>query len=456
MTRTTLLESRDAAPKVIVRTVKGLFSPDARWRDKTVVFRRTVTMGREGGPEDIVIDDPLMSRRHAELKVVSDDGAVGIRDLESRNGTYLDGERIATDFVVLESGDVIRVGGTLLLFERFERTGTAPVERSGRLIGTNRAIQSVLAQVGVAARGVLPVLVVGETGTGKELVATEIHERSGREGRLVAVNCAAIPRDLFESAFFGHRKGSFSGASDDRGGYFQGADKGTLLLDEIGEMPLDAQAKLLRTIETMEVTPVGETRAVKVDARIVAATNRRLDDEVTHGRFRGDLLARLRGITIPLPPLRERRDDLLLLLEHFLGRAGRSLVLTADFVERFLLHRWRENVRELEHATHRLVLATRDGDTLRAADAEKILVSAAQGDGTRAGRKPDPLQETPAAGVVLTKPIMPSREALEAAFAEAGGKIVAVAAKFHTNRQQVYRWLDYLDMTIDDLRGKKS
>ncbi|TWT80399.1 Formate hydrogenlyase transcriptional activator [Planctomycetes bacterium CA13] len=197
-------------------------------------------------------------------------------------------------------------------------------ESFGEMIGQSAALQTVAQQISLVAPTDSNVLVTGETGTGKELVAREIHERSARGQRpLIKVNCAAIPRELYESEFFGHTKGSFTGAVRDRIGRFELADGGTLFLDEIGETPLDLQSKLLRVLQEGELERVGEERTRKVDVRIIAATNRNLKAEAESGAFRLDLYYRLSVFPIELPPLRKRKEDIGLLAEHVLSNLGR-------------------------------------------------------------------------------------------------------------------------------------
>jgi transcriptional regulator with GAF, ATPase, and Fis domain len=210
------------------------------------------------------------------------------------------------------------------------------------------------------------VLITGESGTGKELVARAIHERSRRQGPLVRMNCAAIPESLFESELFGHARGSFTGALHDRAGRFEAAQGGTLLLDEIGEVPLAMQPKLLRVIQEKELERVGETRPRKVDVRIVAATNRDLAAEVAAGRFREDLFYRLNVFPISNPPLRERREDIPLLAEHFVQASARRLRrpaprLTEAALRQLAAREWPGNIRELENAIERAVIQAVDG-----------------------------------------------------------------------------------------------
>ncbi len=236
-----------------------------------------------------------------------------------------------------------------------------------RLVGRSNAILDVFKTIGrVAARDVA-VLITGESGTGKELVARAIHQASARAaGAFVAVNAAAIPRELLESELFGHEKGAFTGAIESRLGRFREASGGTLFLDEIGDMPLEMQAKLLRVLQSDEVTAVGGKRAEKVDVRIVAATHRDLDLHVRDGRFREDLLYRLRVVPIEIPPLRERPEDIPVLAEHFTARYADELgtqarLLSEPALDQICAYEWPGNVRELENAIKRaLVLASHD------------------------------------------------------------------------------------------------
>jgi two-component system nitrogen regulation response regulator GlnG len=235
---------------------------------------------------------------------------------------------------------------------------------SERLVGRSGALLDVFKTIGRVARSDVPVLVTGESGTGKELIARAIHAASSRAaGPFVAVNAAAIPRELLESELFGHERGAFTGAVEARAGRFREASGGTLFLDEIGDMPVDLQAKLLRVLQTGEVTSVGGRRAEALSVRIVAATHRDLDAAVANGAFREDLLYRLRVVPIAVPPLRERREDIPPLIDHFLARYDAELtggmhVISPAAVERLVRHAWPGNVRELENAIKRaLVLA---------------------------------------------------------------------------------------------------
>jgi transcriptional regulator with GAF, ATPase, and Fis domain len=235
------------------------------------------------------------------------------------------------------------------------------------LVGESDALQRVLEEVALVADTDATVLITGESGTGKELVARAIHERSPRrQGPLVRTNCAAISETLFESELFGHARGSFTGAWHDRAGRFEAAHGGTVFLDEIGEVPLAMQSKLLRVIQEKELERVGETRPRKVDVRIVAATNRELEAEVEAGRFRADLYYRLNVFPIRIPPLRERLEDIPLLAEHFVQAAARRLHrpaprLTEPAVRELRARDWPGNVRELENVIERAVILAVDG-----------------------------------------------------------------------------------------------
>jgi two-component system response regulator HydG len=239
-------------------------------------------------------------------------------------------------------------------------------ERHGitRPVGTAKAWVDILRLVETVAPTDSTVLLQGESGTGKEVIARYIHDLSARvEGPFLSINCGALPESLLESELFGHVKGSFTGAIRDKIGLFGAATKGTFFLDEIGETTPATQVKLLRALQHREVIPVGSTEAVSVDARVVAATNRDLDDEIRAGNFRSDLYYRLNVISLHLPPLRQRRDDIPLLAEHFLHRiAGMrgedAKQLSEAALEAFLAYNWPGNVRELENALERAIILT--------------------------------------------------------------------------------------------------
>ncbi|RZU00631.1 DNA-binding NtrC family response regulator [Rivibacter subsaxonicus] len=235
------------------------------------------------------------------------------------------------------------------------------------MVGESPALQRVRTLIAQVAATDSTVLIQGETGTGKELVARAIHDQGARHERpFVSINCAALPRELVESELFGHEKGAFTGAVQQRRGRFELADGGTLFLDEVGELPAEAQAKLLRVLQEREFERVGGTRRLRVDVRVIAATNRDLQAEVAASRFRADLYFRLNVFPIPLPPLRARREDIPLLVRHLTARVARRLGRTVagvspGFIEQASARDWPGNIRELENMVERALIVSRDG-----------------------------------------------------------------------------------------------
>jgi transcriptional regulator with GAF, ATPase, and Fis domain len=288
----------------------------------------------------------------------------------------------------------------------------------GDLIGKGPALEAVARQIDLVAPTDSAVLVLGESGTGKELVAREVHRRSKRASRpLVKVNCAAVPRELYESEFFGHARGAFTGALRDRAGRFELADGGTLFLDEVGEIPVELQAKLLRVLQEGELERLGEERTRKVNVRLIAATNRDLRAETEAGRFRRDLYYRLSVFPIELPPLRERPEDIPLLAEHFLAQSTRKLGrprarLMLSQVGQLQRYRWPGNVRELQHVIERAVII---------ADGARLTIDLPE-EGPVRPEQPAP---PPAAGRVLTDAEVRRLEAdnIRAALRQARGKV---------------------------------
>ncbi|MCM0084080.1 sigma-54 dependent transcriptional regulator [Geomonas sp. Red32] len=258
-------------------------------------------------------------------------------------------------------------------------------ELSGRaefhtIVGTSRAMEGVFSVVRKVADTEATVLITGESGTGKELVARAIHSGSSRRsGPFVAVNCAAIPRDLLESELFGHLKGSFTGAIRDKDGRFQTAEGGTIFLDEVGELPIELQPKLLRVLQERVVEPVGATHPTKLDVRVVAATNADLERSIAEGRFREDLYYRLCVIPLKLPPLRNRVEDIPLLLRYFCGKLGAERVtISKEALARLQAYPWPGNVRELENTVERLIIM-REGDQIGLQDLPEKMLSAPAG-----------------------------------------------------------------------------
>jgi DNA-binding NtrC family response regulator len=322
-----------------------------------------VVIGRGEGC-DVVIDHKALSRRHAVFRPGS---PPTIQDLGSTNGTYVGGAlRHGGDPVPLSKGDGFRIGPF-----SFVIVGRAGVEKSVSLTGKDllRVIDPTPAAIPGLVRDFAAsdacVLILGETGVGKEVLASTIHQLSNRPGALTRINCAALSESLLESELFGHEKGAFTGASVQKIGLLESAHGGTVFLDEIGEMPLSIQAKLLRAVEHREILRLGSTRPISIDVRFIAATNRDLPAEVAAGRFRRDLYFRLDGVTLVIPPLRERRGLIGPLALRFLESArpgGGKPKLSADVLAALEAHTWPGNVRELKAVIERAVVLARGGD----------------------------------------------------------------------------------------------
>jgi two-component system, NtrC family, response regulator GlrR len=298
---------------------------------------------------DLVLAEPTVSRKHLTLEVCRE--GVIVTDLGSRNGVFYLGHRV--EKMTLALGSAIQVGAATLTFsaDTEQLAGLVLAEESFRgMYGVSFAMRRVFAMLARLEGTLVPALVLGESGVGKELIARAIHEGSRPESApMVAVNCAAIPRELIASELFGHKRGAFTGATESRKGAFEVADGGTLFLDEIGEMPLSMQPVLLRALETGMIQPVGEERPRKVSVRLVAATNRDLEGEVKAGRFREDLYFRLAVVKIEVPPLRDRREDIEVLARAFARKAG-AVDLAPDVIATLQNHNWPGNVRELHNA----------------------------------------------------------------------------------------------------------
>jgi DNA-binding NtrC family response regulator len=348
--------------------------PPVQW-----VIGKELQVGREVDAERGVClaADGKVSKHHAVLRRRGD--GVEIEDLGSKNHTLVNGNPISKS--MLRDGAVLRIGNTLFVL-RFERTGLHDAPRSElalheRLMGRSAEIRELRHQLSQAARAVDTLLLMGPTGAGKELAAAAVHALSPRSARpFVSVNCAAIPPGVAESAFFGHRRGSFTGADRDHDGYFRQADTGTLFLDEVGELPIEVQAKLLRALQPAELSPtVSGGRSVlriqpyaghgevTVDLRIIAATNVDLQKAVESGRFRADLYQRLCVLPVRFPALSERVEDILWLMHRYLdrdARPGRHRRVSARLGELLLLYTWPGNVREMVNLSRRLLMMAPD------------------------------------------------------------------------------------------------
>ncbi len=397
-----------------------------------------MTIGRSEGTSIRLESDGQVSRVHATI--TRSPNALHIAD-SSTNGTFVNGRRITE--ALLADGDVVRVGDTLILVRWVEEGASATAEAHG-LVGDAPAMQELRRTIDLVGPTDATVLVTGESGTGKELVARAMHRAGRPNGPFVAVNCSAIPESLAESQLFGHVAGAFTGARGDHPGFFRAASGGVIFLDEIGELPMGLQAKLLRAIEERAVIPVGSVQSAPFDARIVAATNRALSKEVFAGRFRGDLLARLAEIEIALPPLRARREDVLPIV---LGALGEGVApLSPDLAEALVLYEWPYNVRELLKVAAELRIRGQGAAVLEL----RLVV-----DRLRRQTLPAP----PEAPTAVERDreddkdrAPPSREELEALLREHGGCVADVARATGRSRKQVYRWLESYGIDVESFR----
>ncbi len=308
---------------------------------------------------DITLEDPAVSRFHC--RIVPGQNGWRVEDSGSLNGTHLQGLNIHS--AVLPPDATLSIGNSLIRIQSAkssERTLVPMMPSFGALTGTGRAMRKLFALLEKVAASEINCFIHGESGTGKELVATEIVQRGVRADKpFVVVDCGAISPTLVESELFGHVRGAFTGADRDRVGAFEAADGGTVFLDEIGELPLEVQPKLLRALEQREIRRVGETKTRKVNVRVISATNRDLEREVNKGSFRGDLYFRIAVITVRVPPLRERTEDLPHLIRSFLSQLGAEsseALFGPEVLSELAKHEWPGNVRELRNHVERSVV----------------------------------------------------------------------------------------------------
>ncbi len=417
--------SRKADPTRNSPELRVAFSPDdERVGDCITLASDVVLVGREAGDTGVSFDDPRMSRHHIRIAPEGTSRNYRFGDAGSANGTFLNGERISS--AVLNDGDVLRLGDTLLVY-----VTSPPMPRLNRMVDN-------------AATTDVSIVLLGETGTGKDRLARRIHERSGRRGDFVVVNCAALPRDLAAAELFGHARGAFSGAETARPGLFLAANNGTLFLDEIGDLPGEIQPALLRTLETRTVRPIGKEAELPVDVRIVAATTVDLRNAAAAGTFRRDLFARLAELVISVPPMRARKDELFGLLSEFAADARTSLGLDPDVAEKLLLWDWPYNVREVRSLVRSFTAVGADGEGL---DLTTLITL-----------KPE-LGDDPAAAQLAPSSRSPDSERdqkrvqLMRVLREHRGNISRVAKALGTTRAQVYRLLKRFKLNSADYRG---
>ena len=388
---------------------------------------RTAKLASLGGERRLTIEvaDRRMSVVHAHLRQVREGWS--LEDASSKNGTRVNGAEITR--TVLRPGDLVETGRSFFVYHDTiphpvrPDAPEPPVGLSTRNPILARQFENLMA----IARSSVAIVVHGETGTGKELIARAVHDLSGRPGPLQALNCGALSRSLLESELFGYRKGAFSGANQDRLGLVRSADRGTLFLDEIGDLAPASQATLLRVLQEREVCPVGSSEPIAVDLHVVAATHHDLDALVAQGRFRRDLHARVAAFTLRLPPMRARPEDLGLLIADLLARGERPAAVrfTCEAGYALLRHSWPSNVRELAAC---LVVAG----------------ALARGGAVRVEHLPEAVRGTPpAAPADPAEPLDddPKRAELVALLTQHGGNVSAVARAAHRSRVQVHRWL---------------
>jgi DNA-binding NtrC family response regulator len=400
---------------------------------------------------DVRLVDGWASSTHARLTLA--DGRARLDDPGSTNGTFVNG--VPRKATTLTDGDLIEIGHTFFLYRLLVASDEIvnALGKEGPAPGLSTFVPELCEQLGALraiAASTISVVLQGESGTGKEVIARAVHTLSGRPGPFIAVNCGALPEALIESELFGHRKGAFSGATEDRPGLVRSADRGTLFLDEIGDLPAASQTAFLRVLQESEVVPVGSTRPVKVDLRVVAATHRDLPTLVDRGEFRGDLFARIAGFTVELPPLRRRREDLGLLIASLLRRLTPSperaaaITFECTAARALLLREWRLNVRELEKCL---------GTALVLAGSGRVEIGhlPSPSPGARPGA-PDAAPSSPRAGGKLDGENELRKGELIALFREHRGNISAVARAMGKGRTQIQRWIQRYCITPESYR----
>ncbi|WP_394825107.1 sigma 54-interacting transcriptional regulator [Pendulispora albinea] len=385
------------------------------------------------------VPDPRASREHARL--LRADNRWVLVDENSKNGVFVNG--VAAQRAWLNDGDLFEIGHTFFLFREDavspedDALDAAPKPAADEFATLLPSFARELDKLARVARTQVPVLLEGETGTGKEVIARGYHRCSLRPGPLVPVNCGALPETLLETELFGYRKGAFSGADEQRAGLVRSADGGTLLLDEVAELPFPSQAAFLRVLQESEVVPVGGTRPVRVDFRLLSATHGDLARMVEDGAFRADLYARLVGFKLRLPPLRERRDDLGLIIPAILARSGPEAArvsFSPNVIRAFFAYSWPLNIRELERCLTAALAIARDRiQPQHLPEAiQKVLAFPEESSA--------PLSLAPAAAP--EHPKNGERERLIALLREHRGNIRRVAEALATSRAQVHRLLD--------------
>jgi len=351
----------DEAPEVVSLRKCQLVVLEGPDKNKKITLNKNLTAIGKRENNDLVLADKTVSRNHLEIEYTSD--SFLLKDMGSTNGTYLNGSKVKEAY--LAPGDTIKAGNTLLEFVAFdEKISIEPSakESFGGMAGKSRKMRQIFAILEKIAPTHATVIIEGETGTGKDLVARAIHEHSTRRAHPYMVfDCSGVAPNLIESELFGHEKGAFTGAIRSRAGVFEAAKGGTVFLDEIGELTLDLQPKLLRALESREIRRVGANNPTRIDVRVVSATNRNLKKEIEAGRFREDLYYRMSVVKILLPPLRERAEDIPLIIQKLLAEGKFNMTPTGvkvtkvddDALKLLMRYPWPGNVRELANVMER-------------------------------------------------------------------------------------------------------
>jgi transcriptional regulator with GAF, ATPase, and Fis domain len=410
----------------------------------------TIMIGRTGA--DLNLTDPKVSGLHAELRLQAD--GYRVRDLGSTNGTHVRGVRIVDGFIA--PGSTIQIGKSAIVFDPLDESVSVPLWHESRLhglIGGSAPMRHLFDLINRFAQSDATVLIQGETGAGKEGVADAIHQCSPRrDGPFVILDCSAIPEQLFEDQIFGHEQGAFTGAGRATIGVFEAAHGGTLFLDEIGELPLDVQSKLLRAVETRKIRRVGSTKVVACDVRIIAATNRDLAAEIASDTFRADLYSRLSGWTQRIPPLRDRKDDILPLALLFLGRVAPGVGISTNAAEAILLYPWPFNVRELEQVMGAAGVRAAGAGRVRCEHLpDRIAATLGSRGLTREAVTSAPQPSEPPR-LHVPRDEAPDREGLLAVVTYFGGNIAQVADYFGKDRKQIYRWAEKFELDLASIR----
>lgn len=422
--------------------LRVVHTPDVGYLGRDIELGESlIALGREIDAHGHLIEDRRLSRLHARVTFDMRAGMFRIGDAQSRNGTWVNGRRV--DSVLLSDGDVVRIGDTLLVYLELEPMALvrARIERIG---GSG-----------------LHILLRGDSGTGKEVTARAIHAASRRRGEFLAINCAAIPKDLVAAELFGHTRNAFSGAAQARRGVFSAAEGGTLLLDEIADCPLELQPALLRVLQERAVRPVGAEREIPIDVRVLSATCLDLERAVAEGSFRADLYARLAQTTLELPPLRARRGELLALAAELTPAGAPPVTFSTDAAEALLLWSFPLNVRELQSLV--AVAATtgpqRVDLQVLAEIAPKIaepILARQREVRDRAASGSAQLANAPVEGASSEAPRKSqsgaSRAQLRPLLEAHGGNVAAVAQVLGKPRAQVYRWMRSMGLSPERFR----